>query len=145
MEVETVLAPVDGSDESRTAARYAVAVARQYDAGVHLLYVLGERVSRGVTSGDLDSSDVAEESRAFVSGLRQHAAEHDVPASSSVVYGFSTTRKLHHPGSVVLDAAAEVDADFLVLPREPAAGGGEALEKVAEYVLLYASQPVLSV
>jgi len=40
----------------------------------------------------------------------------------------------------------DVDADFLVVPREPMSGDtGDVLEKAAEYVLLYASQPVLSV
>ena len=40
----------------------------------------------------------------------------------------------------------DVDADFLVVPREPVTGDREAvLEKAAEYVLSYASQPVLSV
>jgi hypothetical protein len=54
--------------------------------------------------------------------------------------------KTRHPGSVILDTAEELDADFVVVPREPVSGDpGEVLEKAAEYVLLYASQPTLSV
>jgi hypothetical protein len=55
-------------------------------------------------------------------------------------------RKLTHPGSVILDAADQIGADFLVIPRESAREeSADVLEKAAEYVLLYASQPVLSV
>ena len=35
VEVETVLAPVDGSDASVTALEYASAIADRYDAAVH--------------------------------------------------------------------------------------------------------------
>jgi len=48
--VDTVLAPVDGSDESATAVEYAIAVADRYDAAVHALFVLGRGVVRGLTS-----------------------------------------------------------------------------------------------
>ncbi len=144
--VDTVLVPVDGSDESATAARYAVAVAERYDAAVHVLYVLGEGVARGIETGDVATATVAEENRAFVGDCREHATERDVPLGTSTAAGFSTRRKAQHPGSVILDTAAELDADFLVVPRESTSDDhSEVLEKAAEYVLLYASQPVLSV
>jgi len=144
--VDTVLVPVDGSDESETAAEYAVAVADRYDAAVHVLYVLGEGVTRGMETGDLAEATVAEENRAFVEDCREHAAEYDVPLGTTTAAGFSTRRKARHPGSVILDCAEEVDADFLVVPRESAGDDhSEVLEKAAEYVLLYASQAVLSV
>ncbi|HET7324453.1 MAG TPA: universal stress protein, partial [Halococcus sp.] len=38
--VETVLTPVDGSEQSLRAIEYAVAIAERYDARVHALYVL---------------------------------------------------------------------------------------------------------
>ena len=44
MEVETVLVPVDGSEEAMEAVEYAVAIAERYDAVIHALYVLGEDV-----------------------------------------------------------------------------------------------------
>ena len=47
-----------------------------------------------------------------------------------------------YPGSVVLDASEDVDADFLVVPREQPS---DLLGKAAGYVLQYAEQPVLSV
>ncbi|MFB6070725.1 MAG: universal stress protein [Halanaeroarchaeum sp.] len=145
IEVDTVLVPVDGSEASADAAEYAVAIAERYDADVHVLYVLGEAVARGMEAGDIDGADVADESRLFVEDVAAMAADPD-RVESSMAYGFSTVRKTRHPGSVVLDAAEELAVDFIVIPREGEAGQqGDVLEKAAEYVLLYASQPVLSV
>jgi nucleotide-binding universal stress UspA family protein len=146
VEVGRVLVPVDASEESTRAVEYAVAIADRYDADVHAVYVVGEEVSRGIESGALEEAEVAEEARAYVEDVEAIAEEQGVGLSYATAYGFSTRRKAQHPGSVVLDNAEEVDADFIVVPREPLTGEpGEVLEKAAEYVLLYASQPVLSV
>jgi len=143
--VETVLVPVDGSDESTEAVEYAVTVAAEYGASLHAIYVLGETATRAIERGAVDEDDMATEGEAYVEVIEDVAAGSGVPISHSVAYGFSTRRKLAHPGNVVLDAADQVDADFLVVPRECGPEAGDVLEKAAEYVLLYASQPVLSV
>jgi nucleotide-binding universal stress UspA family protein len=146
LDIDLVLVPVDGSEESREALRYAVAVADRYDAAVHATYVLGEQVVRAIETGTVDEAEVAAEGEAFADEARETAAERGVDLTNSTAYGFSTSVKLRHPGSVVLDAAEDLGADFVVVPREPVSGDpGEVLEKAAEYVLLYASQPVLSV
>ncbi len=143
--VETVLVPVDGSDESVTAIEYAVAIAEKYEAAVHVVYVLGEETVRGIETGTVDREAIAADTEAFADAATEIAEGTGVEVASSSAYGFSTTRKTRHPGSAVLDCAEEVDADFLVIPREPATDGpGDVLERAAEYVLLYASQPVLS-
>ncbi|WP_134668686.1 universal stress protein [Halorussus marinus] len=144
--VETVLVPVDGSDESVEAAEYAAAVAETYGASVHAMYVLGEEFVRGIETGTVAEEEVLSETEAFMETVGDLAEEYGVELSTSNAYGFSTTRKTQHPGSAILDTADDLDADFLVIPREPVSGEpGEVLEKAAEYVLLYASQPVLSV
>ncbi|QLK27523.1 universal stress protein [Natrinema zhouii] len=144
--VDTVLAPVDGSDESATAVEYAIAVADRYDASVHALYVLGRGVIRGLDVGTVDETDIAENTQGFFDDVSDIADEAGVTLATSVDDGFSQTRKTRHPGNVVLDTADAIDADFIVLPREPVTGAeAEVLEKAAEYVLSYASQPVLSV
>ena len=145
IEVNRVLVPVDGSEDSREAAEYALAVADRYDADLHVLYVLGETVARGLEAGDIDEESIAEESRTFTEEIR-NAATPGVSVDCSMAYGFSTVRKTLHPGSVILDCAEELAVDFLVIPREsPGGDQGDVLERAAEYVLLYASQPVLSV
>jgi len=144
MDVETVLAPVDGSEAAMDAFEYAVAIADRYDAGVHALHVLGEAAGRGVAAGDVDDEDVAALAEELMESTREVAGE--IPLNHSSAYGFSASRLTQHPGSVILDAADEVEADFIVLPRQPVTGDPDAvIEKAAQYVLAYATQPVLSV
>ena len=146
LEVDLVVVPIDGSEESQTAVEYAVAVADQYDAAVHALYVLGETTVRALNRGAVEDSDVAEDTEAFSDVISGIAADTGVELTTSVAAGFSTDVKTLHPGGVVLDSAEALAADFIVIPREPAADAqSDVLEKAAEYVLLYASQPVLSV
>ncbi len=145
VEIDLVLAPVDGSDESETAVEYALALADRYGADLHLVHVLEERIVRGLDAGDVAASSVAEHHRAFDDRVRERLPE-GVALSSSSAAGFSPSRLSQTPGSVVLDAAEELAADFLVIPREPPrTDPGETLGKAALYVLEYASQPVLSV
>jgi nucleotide-binding universal stress UspA family protein len=143
MDVDLVLVPVDGSDESTRAARYALAVATEYGARVHAAYVIDEATSRSVDTGSLDLSSLREETGDYLDDLRALSAAAEVSFRPSMAYGFSTRVKTRHPGSVVLDLAESLDADFLVVPREP--DSHNSLEHVAEYALFYASQPVLSV
>ncbi|MGM0606027.1 MAG: universal stress protein [Halobacteriota archaeon] len=146
LDIDLVVVPVDGSDESRTAVEYAAAIAEKYDASVHAVYVLGEEIVRALENDVIDEADVADDTESFTDEVAAIAAEMGVDLRSSIAYGFSTRIKTIHPGSVVLDTAEELDADFLVVPREPKADDpSDVLEKAAEYVLLYASQPVLSV
>jgi nucleotide-binding universal stress UspA family protein len=146
VEIDRVLAPLDGSEESLTAAEYALAIADRYGADLHALHVLDESVARDIRTGDADAAAVAANTEEFMAAVRDIAGDYDVGLSHSEAYGFLPDRLSHHPGSVILDAADEVAADFLVVPREPVSGDPEeVLGKAAEYVLMYASQPVLSV
>ena len=146
LDIDLVVVPVDGSEESTTAVEYAVTVADRYGAAVHLVYVLGEEVVSALEDGDADEEEVAADTESYMASAGAIADDAGVDFSTSMAYGFSTHVKTRHPGSVVLDTAEELDADFVVVPREPLSGApGEILEKAAEYVLLYASQPVLSV
>jgi len=146
LDIDLVLVPVDGSEESHEAVDYAIVVASEYDATVHALYVLGEDRVRAIETGAVDEADVADDTESFTDSVIERAEAAGVPHGNSIAYGFSTRVKTVHPGSVVLDTAEDLKADFIVVPREPVTGEpGEVLEKAAEYVLLYASQPVLSV
>lgn len=147
-DVDLVLAPADCSDEAERAAEYAVAVADAYGADLHVLFVMDERVERGLDVGDVDADAVADQHDAFLDVVESAAADHDRigRVSTSAAVGFSTDRLSQTPGSVVLDVADELEADFVVLPREaPSGDREETLGKAALYVLEYASQPVLSV
>jgi nucleotide-binding universal stress UspA family protein len=143
IEIDLVLAPVDGSEEAERGVEYAIAIAQRYDASLHLLHVLDQRVARGIETGDVAAESVAEEHRAFTAGIRKRLDT--VSLSHSSASGFSDRRLSQTPGSVILDAAEELEADFLVVPREAHLESPDAtLGKAALYVLEYASQPVLS-
>ncbi|WP_079890769.1 universal stress protein [Halococcus agarilyticus] len=143
-DVTTVLVPVDGSDESMHAVEYAVAVAERYQARVHALYVLDPETVRGTTADDPDDAAIAATSEGFMDAARDVAADR-VDLTHSSAYGFSPTMKSRHPGSVVLDAAADAEVDFVVIAREPGGEANDLLGRAAEYVLQYATEPVLSV
>jgi len=144
LEVDTVLVPVDGTEASATAVEYAVAVAERYGADVHALYVLGETVTRSIDAGNVAEEEVVEDTNTFLAEIASFAPE-EVSVDSSIAYGFSTSRKLQHPGRHPRLRGRRGRG----LPRHPREGlrgdAGDVLEKAAEYVLLYASQPVLSV
>lgn len=144
MQIETVLVPVDGTRAAMEAVECATAIAERYDACVHALYLLGEDAAETVGEEGVEESAIAERGEQVMANVRSIAGE--VPVDHSSACGFSVTRLRQHPGSVILDVAELIDVEFIVVPREPVTGEtGAAIEKAAEYVLAYASQPVLSV
>jgi nucleotide-binding universal stress UspA family protein len=143
LDIDKVLVPVAGRGRAGEALTYAVAVADRYDAAVHVLHVVDEPVAEGLGTGDLDAEVVADEQLSLVDEADDLAAE--VPLSHSTAVGFSPSRLSQHPGSAILDVAEGLPADFIIVPREPGNKPGETLGKAAEYVVEYASQPVLSV
>jgi len=145
MDIDLVLVPVDGSERSEQAADYATAIAQRYDADLHLQFVLEERLRRDLDRGTVDAESVAQDHRDFTERVRtrSHDRGHDVTLATSTATAFSQQRLIQNPGSVVLDVAEEIEADFVVIPRS--ADSADAVGRAALYVLEYASQPVLSV
>lgn len=144
MEIDTVLAPIDGTQEAMEAVEYALAIAERYEACVHALYLLGEGAAGTLGDGSVEAAAIAERGEQVMAGVRAIAG--DVPVDHSSACGFSVSRLTQHPGSVILDVAEMLDVGFIVVPRQPVTGDSEAvIEKAAEYVLAHASQPVLSV
>lgn len=148
VDIDTVFTPVDGTDKSEESVGHALAVADRYDASLHVLHVLDEKIARSIESGALAADNVADQHRAFMGAVRKIVRDegYDVDLSQSAAYGYSASSLSRHPVSVVLDTAEELEADFIVIPRESVMDDPDAmLGRVAGYVLSYASQPVLSV
>ena len=144
--VECVLVGVDDSDAAHEALEYAVALAAAYDASVYVLEVLGESTTAAIAEDRIEPDRISARSEALFQEIAEVAAAADVELRSGVAYGYSTQRKLVQPGTVVLDVAEEIDAGFIVLPREtPGDEAAGVLAKSAEYALLYATQPVVAV
>lgn len=146
-DTDLVLVAVDSTEKAREAAEYAVAVATQYEADLHLLHLLEHRLLDGLQSGDVPDETVASKQRAVTDEVRQLLpADGSVGFSFSGAAGYSVTQLGRTPGSVILDVAEALHADFLVVPRvTPTATEDEVIGEAALYVLEYASQPVLSV
>jgi nucleotide-binding universal stress UspA family protein len=143
MQIDTVLAPVDGTREAMEAVEYAIAVAERYDACVHALYLFGENAA-AVGDGRIEAAAIAERCGQVMASVR--ALAEDVPVDHSSACGFSVNRLRQHPGSVILDIAETLGVGFIVVPRGPGTEDPEAvIERASEYVLAHASQPVLSV
>lgn len=147
IDIDLVLSAADNTQDAADAAEYAAAVADRYDADLHVLHVIDQRIVQGLEVGDIESEAVAERQR-WISEY----ARHNIPADSSVTLsqssavGFSPDRLDQTPGSVILDVAENMGADFLVVPRvTPHGSPDEVLGKAALSVLEYAEQPVLSV
>ena len=82
VDVELVLAPVDGSEESALAVEYAVSLAAEYDASVHAVYLLrmeGKGINGLNNSGSGDQfirvnvfmpKDLSSEERKHIEALR---------------------------------------------------------------------------
>lgn len=147
LDIDLVLSAADNTQEAAEAAEYAAEVADRYDADLHLLHVIDQRVVRGLETGDLDSDVVAERQQWITGHARQHLPDDgSVELTQSGAIGFSQDRLDQTPGSVILTTADNLGADFLVVPRVTAHGSPEEiLGKAALHVLEYAEQPVLSV
>lgn len=146
--INRILVGVDASDEAVLAAEYAIALAAQYDAELIALEVIDAKEYEALETGDREAEALSADGKALLDEIAAKAKDSSVSCRGTVAYGFDTHRKLIHPGSVVLDIAEEMNTDFIVLPRPNIEGPRDmdgTLAKAAEYTLLYASQPVLSV
>lgn len=147
LEVDLVLVAADNTQDAAEAAEYAAAVADRYDADLHVLHVLDQRIIQGLETGDIEADTVAGRQQWITAHARESLPDDtatDISQSGAV--GFSSDRLAQTPGSVILDVAENLAADFLVVPRvEPDGSPDEVLGKSALHVLEYATQPVLSV
>lgn len=146
-DTELVLVAADNTKQAATAAEYAAEIANRYEADLHLLHVIDQRIVRGLETGDLPSDVVADRQQWITGHAKQHLpADGSVELTQSGAIGFSADRLDQTPGSVILTAADNLGADFLVVPRvTPHGSPEEVLGEAALHVLEYAEQPVLSV
>lgn len=132
-----ILVPCDGSPEAERAAGHAVELADRFDGTVHGLYVV-ESGSRHLGLARPSAGDGGERVRRGKRALehvRERAAERDVPVETTVAEG--------DPASVIVDFAAEVGADHVVMGTHGRSGVERVLlGSVAEHVVRAAPVPV---
>ncbi|MFB6073559.1 MAG: universal stress protein [Haloarculaceae archaeon] len=138
---DTILVPTDGSDHAVRAAAHARALARRFDATVHVLAV----VDVPSAAGPLDAGSVDE---SFLDRLEAESDRH----VDAITATFAETDPLRRavrrgePTAAILAYAAEVGADLLAMGTHGRSGITRYVAgSVTERVLRRAPAPVLTV
>ena len=142
---ETILIPIDGSDEAFEAAKHAVDLAKEHGATLHVLYVVKSKAvytSAGLSG--LEDSSVTESHKKFaeekVADVADYAAEHGVDCVTAVKTGTPHTK--------IVEYAEKIDADTIVMGAHGYDWDGlteKILGSTTERVNRNASMPVITV
>ncbi|MFM1769063.1 MAG: hypothetical protein RJA22_1592 [Verrucomicrobiota bacterium] len=138
--LKRILVPVDFSDCSRKALRYALPFAKEFEASIILLHV----VAPFLPPAEMSLVDVADlELRMRESATRELAALRASVAKQAPV---ETALRLGRPDTEILHAARELDADVIVLSTHGRTGLAHMfLGSTAEQVVRRAPCPVFIV
>ena len=141
-QIKNILVPVDFSDCSKKALRYAIPLAKEHGAALTLLYVvptpsyvIGEYGIETYleTQAEMRATGARELARLVVNEIKG-----EVPADSCVTIGSAS----HH----IVDVAKTVNADVIVISTHGRTGLKHVLlGSVAEHVIRHAPCPVLVV
>lgn len=132
-----ILVPVDGSENSDRAVRYALELLKEGGGTLHLLNVqppVGGGVSTFVRKADIASYHREEGAKALASALKL-AADAAVPVEKHISVG--------RPGELVAEFARRVGARMIVIGTRGHTGlAGVILGSVAQDVIARAGVPV---
>lgn len=142
---ETILAPIDGSDEAFEAAKHAVDLAKEHGATLHVLYVVEKKpvyTSPGLSG--LEDDTVTEKHREFakekIGNVADFADEHGVDCVTEVKTGT--------PHAKIVEYAETIGADTIVMGAHGYDWDGlteKILGSTTERVNRNASIPVVTV
>lgn len=132
-----ILVPVDGSENSDRAVRYAIDLLKSGGGKLHLLNVpasVGGGVRAFVRKADIDSYYRDEGEKALASAVKL-AADADMPFEKHISVG--------RPGELVAEFAQRVGAKLIVMGTRGHTGlAGVLLGSVAQEVIARAHVPV---
>jgi nucleotide-binding universal stress UspA family protein len=142
---DCVLVPTDGSQRAAAAVDHALAVAERFDATVHALYVVEtDAIAHEAPKLPLDELGAVLRSRGerATGAVAERAADRGVDAVESLVEGVADR--------AIVDYAAEVDADLVVMGARGrdgpgVAGAGYPVGSVTQRVVRRAAVPVVVV
>jgi universal stress protein A len=142
LRIKRILVPVDFSGCSRKAVKYAVALARQFDAEILLLFVVQVNYLAGGEMGGVDFPLFEQEMREAGRRKLELLIADDIgglaPVSASVRAG--------QPVGEIVAAAKDLDADVIVIATHGHTGLKHVLlGSTAENVVRHAPCPVLVV
>lgn len=136
-----IMVPVDGSATSQAALRHAVALAKEQQAELRLVYIL-ERIQAWGPEGQVDLENVLRDSgKAVLAEAAANAATSGLPVESEIVD--AGTQRI---ARCIADHAEELKADLIVMGTHGRRGIDLLiLGSVAEGVMRTARTPVLLV
>ena len=137
-----ILVPVDFSDRSKKALRYAVAFAKQFGAGITLLHVLPLTTLPGTEYEATDFPALQEKLRAEAAEKLNAFSRDEIGASTPV----QTLVEVGAAPREVTDVAARLEIDLIVISTHGYTGLKHVLlGSVAESIVRHAKCPVLVV
>lgn len=138
--VPTIVCPVDYSDASRRALRYAGAIASHFGARLSVLHVADPLLVGGAALQQVDllGYDGREELRTFVEDVLRSDTGEERPRELSLVMG--------NPAGEILTAVEKRHADLVVMGTVGRSGMRKALfGSVAQAVLRRSAVPILAI
>jgi nucleotide-binding universal stress UspA family protein len=140
-----VLLPTDGSEGTDAVVENAREIANRFDAEVHVLHVVDQRLSRlaqeyrdlGSDVGQTATDELGEVGQEAVSAVTSQLSD-DISVTEAVVEGV--------PHEAILEYAADEDIDLIVMGTHGRTGLSRSLlGSVTERVVRSADVPVLTV
>lgn len=142
MKINKILVPIDFSDYSKSALRYAVNFSKLFNAEIILIYVVEPVIyppdfSMGQIAIPAVTTEFDERARDELNKL----AKNEIPSAVKV----STLIKSGKPFIEIIDAAAEEDVDLIIIATHGHSGVEQILfGSTAEKVVRKAPCPVLT-
>ena len=144
--IEKILLHVEATEAGLVAARYAIALAKAYGAGLHALYVVNEKMLEELLSAkvfveeeevDLER-DLEEDGRRYLSGVERLAGEKGVSLTVELAKGV-----VHRQ---IVDKATHIGASLIIIGEiEEPMSRRDAFFDEGEMIIRLAKCPVLTV
>ncbi len=137
---DTVLVPIDDSDDANRAAHHAIEQAKRFGATLHSLFVVDTRLygEPGLSSTELVVDDLEDEGQALLAGLADTADNHGIDVVTRCCHGL--------PHEEIIAYADEMNADMIVLGYQGQTHSGDGHSgSVVERVVRHAGRPVFVV
>lgn len=132
---DRILVPTDGSVGTAHVAMQAFDLAEQYEAAVHLLYVVNSKNTSVLSDGE---DALRARGRRAIETLTELAENYDLEPVTEMRNG--------DPAEEILACANEIDADAIVMGTHGRSGLKRRLiGSVAEHVVRHSERPVLTV
>ena len=141
MTISRILVPTDFSADADAAFKYALGLARKFDAHVHLLHVVEDPLAAGVWSSEVYTAEIAGLQVNLVRDAEQRLRG-SVPDDAGTV---STEVRTGPAAKQIIETAGNTQADLIVMGTRGRTGVAHVIMgSVAERVVRLAPCPVLT-